>query len=147
MSKSGSPRYHLRCHRGLTAFVIPALIACVALTQAGTLSAQESTLLPVPLTLEFALAAGTESSNPRLLAAQAETNAAEAVLEDADSRYDLESSLNLRAGWVEPNPLALDQTHDDNLAQISVRKMLYDFGVTGGSVDSAEKFHIISFPC
>jgi outer membrane protein TolC len=122
----------------LTAFVIPALIACVALTQAGTLSAQELTPLPVPLTLEFALAAGTESSNPRLLAAQAETNAAEAVLEDADSRYDLESSLNLRAGWVEPNPLALDQTHDDNLAQLSVRKMLYDFGVTGGRVDSAE---------
>ena len=114
------------------------LLALVLLPAASLLFAQEATPLPVPLTLEFALAAGTESSHPALLAAQAESRAAEAVLADAESNYDLESSLNLRAGWVDPNELAFDQAHDDNLAQITVRKVLYDFGVTGGKVDSAE---------
>jgi len=115
------------------------LIVTVSLTPAAALPAQQAPPLPVPLTLDFALAAGTESSHPTLLAAQAETRAAEAVLEDADSGYDLQSTLNLRAGWVDPNELAFDQSHDDNLAQISVRKKLYDFGITGGRVHAAER--------
>jgi outer membrane protein TolC len=117
---------------------MPVVFLSVSLMRVPVLFAEELPPLPVPLTLEFALAAGTESSNPTLLAAQAETSAAEAVLADAESNYALESSLSLTAGWVEPNALALDQSHQDNLARISVRKVLYDFGVTGGKIDSAE---------
>jgi outer membrane protein TolC len=124
--------------RGLASFVIPGVLVIVALVRAPMLSAAETPPIPVPLTLEFALAAGTDSSNPTLLAAQAETRAAEAELADAESSYDLESSLSLTAGWVEPNTLAYDQSHNDSLARISVRKVLYDFGVTGDRIDSAE---------
>lgn len=63
---------------------------------------------------------------------------AEAELEHAQSSYALESSVTLTAGWVQPNELALDQTHDDHIAQLNMRKVLYDFGVTGGMVGAAE---------
>ncbi len=94
--------------------------------------------MPVPLTLEFAITVGTESSHPALMALQAEERAADAELEEAQSNYTLESSIRLTAGWVQPNELALDQTHDDNIAQLNVRKVLYDFGVTSGKVGAAE---------
>ena len=72
------------------------------------------------------------------MAAQAEERAAEAERDDAESAYALESSLRLTAGWVQPNELALDQTHDDHSAQLNVRKVIYDFGVTGNRVGAAE---------
>ena len=100
--------------------------------------------LPVPLTLESAIAAGTQLSHPALVAAQAEENAAAAELELAESGYMLESSVRLTAGYVQPNELALDQTHDDHIAQLNVRKVLYDFGVTGGKVNAAESLIIAS---
>jgi len=100
--------------------------------------------LPVPLTLEFAIAAGTESSHPDLMASQAGERAADAELEEAQSNYALESSIRLTAGWVQPNELALDQTHDDNIAQLNVRKVLYDFGVTSGKVGAAENLIMAS---
>lgn len=114
------------------------LLACVCLL-AGQVSAEQGlSPLPVPLTLEYALAAGTQQSHPVLMAAGAEERAAEAELEDAESNYGLESSVRLTAGWVQPNELALDQTHDDHIAQLNVRKVIYDFGVTGGKVGAAE---------
>ena len=72
-----------------------------------------------------------------LRAAQAGENAAEAERELAASNYTLESSVRLTAGYVQPNELALDQTHDDHSAHLNVRKVLYDFGVTGGKVNAA----------
>jgi len=100
--------------------------------------------LPVPLTLESAIAAGSQSSHPALVAAKAGENVAEAELEHAESSYTLESSVRLTAGYVQPNELALDQTHDDHIAQLNVRKILYDFGVTGGKVSAAENLIIAS---
>lgn len=100
--------------------------------------------LPVPLTLDFAISAGTESSHPALMASQAGGHAAEAELEDAESNYTLESSVRLTAGWVQPNELAFDQTHDDHIAQLNVRKVLYDFGVTSGKVGAAENLIMAS---
>ncbi|UCB54744.1 MAG: TolC family protein [Thiotrichales bacterium] len=112
------------------------LLVCLFSPQAKTGSEQQP--LPVPLTLEFAISEGTGSSHPALMAAQAEERVAEAELEDAESNYALESSVRLTAGWVQPNELALDQTHDDHSAQLNVRKVLYDFGVTGKRVGAAE---------
>jgi outer membrane protein TolC len=100
--------------------------------------------LPVPLTLESAIAAGTQKSHPALVAAKAGENVAEAELEEAESSYTLESSVRLTAGYVQPNELALDQTHDDHIAQINVRKVLYDFGFTGGKVSAAENLILAS---
>ena len=100
--------------------------------------------LPVPLTLEYAIATGSSSSHPVLQAAVAEERLAEAELDDAESSYALESSVRLTAGWVQPNELALDQTHDDHSAQLNVRKVLYDFGVTGNRVGAAENLILAS---
>ena len=110
--------------------------ACLSIAIANSEPAIDP--LPVPLTLGFAIAAGTGSTHPALLAAQAEEHVAEAELEDAESGYALESSVRLTAGWVQPNELALDQTHDDHSAHLNVRKVLYDFGVTGKKVSAAE---------
>ena len=117
-------------------------VVCVLSAQADT--GQDPGPLPVPLTLEFAIAAGSGSAHPALLAAQAGEQVAEAELEDAESGYALESSVRLTAGWVQPNELALDQTHDDHSAQLNVRKVLYDFGVTGNKVGAAENLILAS---
>jgi len=55
------------------------------------------------------------------MAARADEKVAEAELESADSNYTLESSLTLQAGYVEPNDLSSDKTHDDNLAKNASR--------------------------
>jgi outer membrane protein TolC len=110
----------------------------------GTEAAQAPLTLPEPLTLDFAITAGTDSTHPVLVASQAEERAAEAVLEQAESAYAFESSVRLTAGWVKPNELSLDQTNDDNQAQLNVRKVLYDFGVTSGRVGAAENLIMAS---
>jgi len=120
------------------------VVSFACLLTANSSAGQELQPLPVPLTLEFAIAAGTEGSHPALMASQAEERAADAELEEAQSNYALESSISLTAGWVQPNELALDQTHDDNIAQLNVRKVLYDFGVTSGKVGAAESLIVAS---
>ena len=124
--------------------MLAALLAAAGISTGQVYAADDSLPLPVPLTLASAIAAGTQDSHPALLAAQAEENAATAELEFAESSYTLESSVRLTAGWVQPNELALDQTHDDHSAQLNVRKVLYDFGVTGGKVSAAENLIIAS---
>ena len=128
--------------RLFTGLVWPLSAVCAADCHAG--DGQAYAPLPVPLTLEFAITSGTQSSHPVLVAAQAEESVAQAELEQAESGYNLESSVRLTAGWVQPNELALDQTHDDHSAQLNVRKVLYDFGVTGGKVGAAENLIIAS---
>lgn len=127
-----------------TAARLVCLFAAVWLTAARSDNAAGLEPLPVPLTLEFAVAAGTAGTQPALMAAQAGARMAEAELEDAESGYALESSVRLTAGWVQPNELALDQTHDDNSAHLNVRKVLYDFGVTGNRVGAAENLILAS---
>jgi len=124
--------------------VLAGLLATAGISTGQVYAADNLPPLPVPLTLESAIAAGTQDSHPALLAAQAEENAAAAELEFAESSYTVESSVRLTAGWVQPNELALDQTHDDHSAQLNVRKVLYDLGVTGGKVSAAENLIIAS---
>ncbi len=116
--------------------------ACLSTTNAGGEQVREP--LPVPLTLEYAIAAGTGTTHPALMAARAGEQMAEAELEEAQSSYALESSVRLTAGYVQPNELALDQTNDDHSAHLNVRKVLYDFGVTGNKVGAAENLIIAS---
>ena len=97
-----------------------------------------STPLPDPLSLQFAIQQGTYSGHPAMRAAEADQYVAEAVRESADSNYAFESNIHLIAGYVDPNDVALNQSNDDNSASINARKTLYDFGVTGGKVDSAD---------
>lgn len=120
------------------------LLSAVCLLTARADSGQLPEPLPVPLTLAYAIAAGSGNTHPSLVAAQAEERVAEAELEDAESGYAFESSVRLTAGWVQPNELALDQTHDDHSAHLNVRKVLYDFGVTGNKVGAAESLIIAS---
>ena len=130
-------QYNLHYYRKVV-FRPVCLLLVVCLFSPQVKAESERQPLPVPLTLEFAISEGTGNSHPALMAAQAEERVAEAELEDAESNYALESSVRLTAGWVQPNELALDQTHDDHSAQLNVRKVLYDFGVTGKRVGAAE---------
>ena len=120
------------------------LLPAICLLTARADSGQVPEPLPVPLTLAYAIAAGSGSTHPSLVAAQAEERVAEAELEDAESGYAFESWVRLTAGWVQPNELAFDQTHDDHSAHLNVRKVLYDFGVTGNKVGAAESLIIAS---
>lgn len=134
--------YNLHCKRIPVCWPAGLLAAFVLMT--AVRAEQTAVPLPVPLTLEYAIAAGTGSAHPALMAAQAGERVAEAELEDAESNYALESSVRLTAGWVQPNELALDQTHDDHSAHLNVRKVLYDFGVTDNRVSAAESLIMAS---
>lgn len=115
-------------------------LPCLFLHTAGiALANTETSSLPDPLTLEFAISEATRASHPVMLAAEAGIDLASAELEIADSNYALESELRLVAGYVEPNKTAFNQDNDDNSAALLARKTLYDFGVTGDRVDSADK--------
>lgn len=104
-----------------------------------SLAAQSETSLaplPEPLTLEHALALG-ESGHPELEQAQAELDLARARVDGADSATGLNISVQGRARYIEPSDRAEDQSHDDHVASLFVRKRLYDFGRSGGALDAA----------
>lgn len=94
--------------------------------------------LPQPFSLLDALRIGAESVHPNILLAQAQKMSAQAGLEQAEGNYALDASLKLGAYWIEPSPLAIDQSDEDHQASLSIRKPLYDFGYTGELVAAAE---------
>lgn len=94
--------------------------------------------LPQPLSLLDALRVGAEGMHPDILFAQAQKMSAQAGLEQAEGNYALDASLNLGAYWIEPSPVAIDQSDDDHNASLNIRKPLYDFGYTGELVAAAE---------
>jgi outer membrane protein TolC len=113
---------------------------CLLMFSASAYSESDTGTSSAPgrLTLEYAIQQGTSTTHPSMLAAAANEQVADAERATADSNYDLESEVQLIAGYVDPNDTALNQSNDDNSAAFRARKVLYDFGVTGDRVDSAD---------
>lgn len=111
------------------------LFAVVASLVAPQVTAEESPL-PEPLTLEAALA---QASSPHfdLLRARAEVAAREAELDRVQADDNWRLSLQGRLRWIDPNPLALDKSNNDNAATLSLSRKLYDFGRQGAREDAA----------
>ncbi len=106
----------------------------------GVAAAQEpapaSPPLPDPLTLEAALDLA-DAPHPDIVAAESELDAAQARRRAAASVLDLEASAELTARYIDPSPVAEDPSSNDSAAEIFVRKRLYDFGRSRGSIEAA----------
>lgn len=101
------------------------------------LAARPSGPLPEPLTLEYALSLADEP-HPELEAARAGVEQARAELASATARYGLNATLEGRARWVQPQPVAGDGIADDHRTSLVLRRNLYDFGRSDGLGRSAE---------
>lgn len=98
--------------------------------------ADESTGLPQPLTLEYALSL-VDSSHPSMQQARAAQQAAAARLQSSEAQDDLSVSLEARARWVQPPSSMSDEVTDDHKGSLFVRKSLYDFGRSGALQQAA----------
>lgn len=83
--------------------------------------------LPEPLTLEHALSLADEA-HPQLLAAEAELSGAHAERLLAESATGASIVAQGRLQWVEPSPIAADQSSADHRLALILDKPLYDFG-------------------
>jgi len=93
--------------------------------------------LPDHLTLAEALALAN-GPHPDLTVARADVQAARAERLAADANMGFNASLDARGVWVDPSPVAPNQSHNDSSASVLLTKRLYDFGHTGALRSAAE---------
>jgi outer membrane protein TolC len=93
--------------------------------------------LPEPLTLEFALSLA-DTSHFEVQSVAAELAEAQAEAMGIQAEDDLDILLRMRLSYIEPSQVAVNQTRDDNAAQLFLRKRLYDFGRLSAERDAAE---------
>lgn len=93
--------------------------------------------LPEPLTLEYALSLA-DAPHFQVQSAAAELAEAEADAMGIRADDDLDILLRMRLRYIEPSEVAVNQTRDDNAAQLFLRKRLYDFGRLSAEREAAE---------
>ncbi|TNF34309.1 MAG: hypothetical protein EP315_07410, partial [Gammaproteobacteria bacterium] len=96
-------------------------------------------VLPQPLSLQQALALAEDDQHPVLLETAALLGQADAEVQRAESDTSLRADLQLQAAYLEPSTLAPDQSQEDYIARLSVRKQLYDFGQSDLAISSAQE--------
>jgi outer membrane protein TolC len=92
--------------------------------------------LPEPLTLEAALSLA-DQSYPDVAQAQAALDQARADRDAVKAGNSIQASIEGRLRWVEPSPVAPNQTHNDNHVGLYITKRLYDFGRTKSRLGAA----------
>ncbi len=106
------------------------LLGLFSAAGSSALSAETSevvTALPQPLTLEYALDLAREDDHYQLIQARARISEAQSQLQQSTLDSGFRAELELEAAYIEPSPIAPDQTHNDSLATLRLSKSLYDF--------------------
>jgi outer membrane protein TolC len=91
--------------------------------------------LPTPLTLGFVLQQ-IETEHPDLIQAKAEIEIQNAKLLQVDSAYGLRAYILGEGRYIEPSPIAFDQSQNDSRVSFIAQKRLYDFGRTSNAEDA-----------
>jgi outer membrane protein TolC len=113
------------------------LLAAAALCSAAHAQSVDREPLPEPLTLEFALSlADTSHFEVQSMAAELAEAQAQAMAIQAED--DMDILLRMRLRYIQPSEVAVNQTRDDNAAQLFLRKRLYDFGRLSAEREAAE---------
>lgn len=130
-------KYSFRPHegRGLL-FIFIGLAGWVLFCSPAQSAVSTESVLPEPLTLEYALSL-PDANQPDLEQAFADLDLAQARERSVQSSSGLNISAQLRGRYVEPSDVSLDRSHDDNSASLLARKRLYDFGRSGAAADAA----------
>jgi outer membrane protein TolC len=90
--------------------------------------AQPQTVLPDPLSLDYALKHAEDKEHADIVAAYALQELALSVLNQAQSDQDLQIDIELELAYIEPSSLAINQDRADHRATLKITKPLYDFG-------------------
>ena len=85
--------------------------------------------LPDPLDLHTALERA-EWAHPDLERARAEVAAAAAEAQRVRAGERLRADLELEGRWIDPSPVAVDDSRNDSRAHLRLHRQLYDFGRT-----------------
>lgn len=101
------------------------------------LAESEKTLLPDPLTLEYALSLAKDEQHADIIIARSEQELALADIMQADSGMALQVDLELEAAIIEPSALAINKDNDDHSAVLKISQPLYDFGHTQNRQEAA----------
>ena len=115
------------------------IFLCLFSLHGLTAQAEEPAALPQPLSLQHALSLAEDEQHPAMLETSALLELSDAELQRAESKNSFRADLQLQAAYIEPSPLAPDQSQDDLIARLSIRKQLYDFGQSELSVASARE--------
>ncbi len=116
--------------------IIVCFVSLIATAGARAAEVANAATLPDPLTLEHALTF-VDSDHPELELAYSERDMAIAQLMGAESVSGLTITAQARARYIEPSDLSPDQSHEDAIASLLVRKRIYDFGRSGGAEAAA----------
>jgi len=92
--------------------------------------------LPSPLTLDYVMQALTQT-HPDLVMAQSRIELNNSKLLQADSVYGLRAYFLGEARYIDPPPIAFDQSQNDSRVRLIVGKRLYDFGRTANAEKAA----------
>ena len=85
--------------------------------------------LPKPLRLVDALSS-IDNTNPVIRAGSAAVEAAEALEAIAAASDDLSGQIEINGRWIDPSPLASNQSQNDSTLHLRLSKQLLDFGYT-----------------
>ena len=113
------------------------LVALPLALCAAPATCQASDPLPDPLTLELALSLADEG-HPDLQKAEANRSLAEAEVDAARALRGTRITARGFSRYVEPNPEAQDQSHDDQSVGLAVVKPLLDFGRSAAAQEAAQ---------
>ena len=103
--------------------------------------ADTSSRLPDPLNLQQAMDMANDQQHYQLLEARAEMANAVSQLAQAESVMDFSAQLELEAAYIEPSPIAIDQSRNDGQAALRLVKPLYDFAGSDEKVLAANIEH------
>ncbi len=105
--------------------------------QLNLVIADTSAPLPDPLSLHQAMQLADEPDYYELLIARAGILQAESRLQQASSATGFRAQLELEAAYIEPSPLAFDQSSNDSLASLRLTRSLYDFSGSNEKIQAA----------
>jgi outer membrane protein TolC len=115
------------------------IITAVLLLALGPVEAEieKTTALPEPLTLTDALALSS-NEHPDNLVARSRLQAARASKDIVAGDNGLQTRLEGRLRWIEPQSRLLDPERDDHRIALLASKRLYDFGQSSASIAAAD---------
>ena len=94
--------------------------------------------LPDPLVLEQAMGMADDAQHYQIIEAQASIVEARSELERAEANLGFRAQLEVEAAYIDPSPIAFDQTSNDSHVSLRLIKPLYDFGSSTKNILAAQ---------
>lgn len=94
--------------------------------------------LPDPLVLEQAMGMADDAQHYQIIEAQASIVEARSELERAEASLGFRAQLEVEAAYINPSPIAFDQSSNDSHVSLRLIKPLYNFGSSTKNILAAQ---------